>query len=234
MIAGLIVLATVLSYIAAWAIGIPVLVPVLNTAASFPFMVSALRRGDLGDAVARMLIWALTMAVSASACAYARPWEAGRLFLRGEAYRAEMFEWVLTGKGAESTPSRFIPQQAGHAVLFTTLAVGTGGALAMPMGAVLMNQMGTYAGSLASSSSRPAVTLLLAWHPWAIVRIASFVALGVVCSGPLLSRLLRFRIDWADAKRLAGWSCAGLVLDITLKTLLAPTWQRLLLRAAGW
>jgi len=30
------------------------------------------------------------------------------------------------------------------------------------------------------------------------------------------------------------WSCAGLVLDVLLKTLLAPTWQRLLLRSVGW
>ena len=50
-----------------------------------------------------------------------------------------MFEWVLTGRGAESTPSQFIPQQLGQAAVFTGLAIATAGALAMPMGAVLMN-----------------------------------------------------------------------------------------------
>ena len=82
-------------------------------------MVLALRRGDLRLAVARMLIWALTMAVVATLLSYAWPAQTDALFLRGEAYRMEMFAWVLTGQGAESTPSQFIPQQIGHAALFS-------------------------------------------------------------------------------------------------------------------
>ena len=96
----LIVLLTLLSYAVGWAIGLPVLVPILNTAASFPFMVLALKRGDLRLAVARMLLWALTMGVAATAMSYARPAQTGPLFLRGEAYQKEMFAWVLTGQGA--------------------------------------------------------------------------------------------------------------------------------------
>jgi hypothetical protein len=229
-----VVAATVLSYLLAWVIGVPVLVPVLNALASFPFMVAALREGRLRAAVARMLVWALTMGVCATLASYARPWDAGKLFLRGEAYRAEMFAWVMSGRGPESTPSQFIPQQAGHAALFTVLAAGTGGVLAMPMGAVLMNYMGTYAGSLAAASSRPAAIALLAWHPWAVIRVASFVVLGVVLSTPLLSRILRFPVRWDEARRMLMWSCAGLVLDVVLKSALAPTWHRLLLGVAGW
>jgi hypothetical protein len=30
------------------------------------------------------------------------------------------------------------------------------------------------------------------------------------------------------------WACAGLLADIVLKTLLAPAWQRMLLRVVGW
>ena len=104
-----------------------------------------------------MLLWALTMGVAATLLSYARPAQTGTLFLRGEAYQKEMFAWVLTGQGAESTPSQFIPQQAGHALLFSGLALATGGAAAMPMGAVLMNYMGHYVGVLAATSRRPAV-----------------------------------------------------------------------------
>ena len=66
----------------------------------------------------------------------------------------------------------------------------------MPMGAVLMNYMGHYVGTLAAASGRPALTMVLGWHPWAVVRIVSFVALGVILSAPLLARLGGFRIDW--------------------------------------
>jgi hypothetical protein len=229
-----VVAATVASYAIAWTIHQPVLVPILNTLASFPFMVAALRRGQIDVAVVRMLLWALAMAVCATLVSYMRPWEAGRLFIRGDVYRSEMFAWVMSGRGAESTPSQFIPQQAGHAALFAALALLTGGIVAMPMGAVLMNYMGTYVGSLAAAGGRPITTMIVGWHPWAVIRIASFVVLGVVLSAPVLSRIFRFQIERDRARVLALAACAGLVLDVVLKWLLAPAYQHLLLRLVGW
>ena len=234
MAALLIVLSTLLSYAIGWTIGVPLLLPILNTLASFPFMVLALKRGDLRLAVARMLLWALTMAVAATLLSYARPAQTDTLFLRGESYRADMFGWVLTGRGAESTPSQFIPQQAGHAVLFSALALVTGGVAAMPMGAVLMNYMGHYVGTLAAASRHPLLTMVLGWHPWAVIRVISFVVIGVVLSAPLLSRLGSFTVDRRFARMLLLGAGVGLVADIILKTLLAPAWQRLLLRGVGW
>jgi hypothetical protein len=229
-----IVIATIASYAVAWIINVPVLVPILNTAASFPFMVLALKRGDVRLAVVRMLLWALTMGVCATLLSYARPAATESLFVRSEAYRVEMFGWVLTGRGPESTPSQFIPQQLGHAALFVATALATGGLLAMPMGAVLMNYMGHYVGTLAAQSAHPALTMLLGWHPWAVIRVVSFVTLGVVLSAPLLSRFVRFKADLQQARPLVMAASAGLVVDIVLKWLLAPAWQRLLLRAVGW
>jgi hypothetical protein len=231
---AIIVAATLLSYLVGWMAGIPILVPILNTLASYPFMIVALTRGELRLAIGRMLLWALTMGVAATLLSYARPAETGQLFLRAQPYRTEMFTWVLTGRGAESTPAAFIPQQIGHAALFAGLTTVSGGALGMPMGAVLMNYMGHYVGTLAETSARPARTLWLAWHPWAIIRVISFVVIGVVLSAPLLSRIAKFRVDWNASRRLLAWAGAGLVLDIVLKALLAPTWQRLLLRSVGW
>jgi hypothetical protein len=234
MTAAFVVIATVASYALSLAIGLPFIVPILNTLASYPFMVTALRRGRTREAVALMLVWALTMGACATLIAYTAPWRAGVLFLRGDAYRTEMFGWVMTGRGAESTPSQFIPQQIGHAALFTALALASGGALAMPMGAVLMNYMGTYVGSLAAASRHPAAAMLLGWHPWAVIRVISFVGLGVVLSAPLLSRAFGFRTDWKIARRIGFLAVCGLVLDVLMKTALAPAWQRLLVRIAGW
>ncbi len=234
MAAASLVLATVVSYAAGWTIGRPALVPVLNTLASFPFMVAALRRGDLRLAVARMLLWALTMAVCATLLAYVQPWQAGHVFANGATYRDEMFRWVLTGRGAESTPSQFIPIHLRDAVLFCVLTLLTGGIGSMPMGAVLMNFMGTYVGSLAAASSRPALTMVLGWHPWSVIRVVSFVVIGVVLSEPLLSRMFRFSTDVRTSRRLLASAGAGLVIDIVMKALLAPAWQRLLLRVVGW
>ena len=81
-----------------------------------------------------------------------------------------MFAWVMTGQGAESTPSQFIPQQIGHAALFSALALASGGTLAMPMGAVLMNYMGFYVASLAGAGAPLWAVVLLGWQPWAIAQ----------------------------------------------------------------
>jgi hypothetical protein len=225
--AVIVVAATVASYLIAWAIRVPILVPILNAAASYPFMVVALRRGDHRAALARMLLWALTMGVCATAMSYHRPAATDRLFLRGESYRVEMHAWVRTGRGAESTPSAFIPQHVGHALLFSALAVVSGGALAMPMGAVLMNYMGHYVGTLAAVGAHPFALMILGWHPWSVIRIISFVVIGVVLSAPLVTR--RWRVD-APHRRWLMWAVVGLIVDVVMKALLAPTWQRMLLR----
>jgi hypothetical protein len=238
----IIVVATVVSYMIGWLIGSPVLVPILNTAASYPFMVVALRRGDLPRAITLMLIWAATMALCSTTMSFRSPAVTDRVFLGGEAYRIEMHAWVRTGVGAESTPSQFIPEHVWHAVAFAVLTLASGGALAMPMGAVLTNYMGHYVGTLAALGAHPAALMILGWHPWAVIRIVSFVIIGVVLSVPLLVRVARWRgasmqaPSAAQSRHLLAWALSGLLLDIVVKAALAPAWQRLLLRlvtAAG-
>lgn len=229
-----IVFGTALSYALALAIGVPLLVPVLNTAPAFPFMIASLRRGRVGEAIARMLVWAAALAVCATALSYSRTADAGRLFLRGESYRQEMFTFLLTGIGAEGSIRRFLPLHAKHAAVFAALAIATGSVAAMPMGAVLMNYMSYYAGALAAASAHPLRAVVLAWVPWAIVRIASFVTLGVVLSGPLLGRLCGFPYRLADQRRWIGLAAAGLLIDVGLKWAFAQAWRDTIRAAAGW
>lgn len=231
---ALVVTGTLLSYGAAWTLAVPWLVPVLNTLAALPVMVALVRAGRVGAAIAAMLAWALAMAVCATTLAWWRPEISAGLFVNARAYQDEMFGWVRTGLGAESDPRRFLPQHAGHAALFCALSFATGGVLSMPMGAVLMNDMGHYAGALAARSDGPLATALLAWHPWAVVRVASFVTLGVLLAGPLWARLLGCGFAWRRHARLAYAAALGLAIDAALKALLAPWWRELLRARVEW
>src|SRR5947209_7218367 len=96
-----IVALTALSYAVGLVIGVAWLVPILNVAAAFPLMVASLRRGDVADAIARMLIWAAAMGACATAIAYKYPASTASLFLHGDAYRREMFDFIITGRGPE-------------------------------------------------------------------------------------------------------------------------------------
>ncbi len=229
-----IVFGTGASYVVAVLLGIPVLVPILNVLPAFPFMVASLRHGRVGEAVRRMLIWAASLAICATAMSYAAPVETSGLFIHGDAYRREMFLFVLTGRGAEGDIRQFLPQHAAHATIFCGLALATGSVLAMPLGAILMNYMGHYVGALASASAHPWRAFVLGWVPWSVVRIASFVTLCVVLGGPVLARVFRFEYRLVEQRRWVLLAVTGLLLDVWLKWALAPSWRLLIKSAAGW
>jgi hypothetical protein len=225
---------TALSYVVALTVGVPLLVPLLNVAPAFPFMVASLRRGNVGEALWRMLVWAAALAVCGTAISYLWTAEAGRVFIHGETYRREMFEFIRTGAGPEGSVRLFLPKHLLHAGTFCVLALITAGTLAMAAGALLMNFMAYYAGALGSASANPWLAMLLAWVPWALIRIASFVTLGVILAGPLLARVLRFEYRLRAQARWMALAAAGLLADIVLKWALAPAWREMLRGAAGW
>lgn len=224
----IIVFGTLASYLIGLAIGSRVLLPILNVLPAYPFLVHRIRRGRTGEALLLMMGWALTLAAFSTALAYARPERTAAAVFRGPEYRREMIAWVVSGEGRENHPREFIPEHALHAAVFVTASVATGSLLSMPMGAALMNYMGCYVGGLARLSHRPLLVAELAWQPWAIIRMVSFVILGVVLGGPMIARATGARFRLADHRRSILLAAAGLLLDIGLKTALAPAWARLL------
>lgn len=233
---SLVIAVTVTSYIAGWSIGVPWLVPFLNAAWAWWTMARELQQGRMRRAITVMLVWAATMAVVSTAMAafgWSRTRDGGDLFLR-PTYRDEMITWVRTGVGAESLPSVFVPRHLAYAAVFCAASAVTGGVLSMPMGAVLMNQMGEYVGAMAAGSASPVPSVIFGWHPWAIVRIVGFVIIGVVLSGVVLSRLMKFPFRLTAERRWLVTGALLLVVDLILKWLLAPMWSQMLKRFAGW
>ena len=209
LVPAVIVGGTAVSYLVAILIGIPALVPFLNVVPAFPFMIASLRRGRVAEAIWRMLVWAAALAVCATTISYLDTAEAGRLFLRGESYRREMFEFLLTGYGPEGNIRLFLPQHLAHAAVFCALALATGALLALPLGAFLMNYMAYYVGALGAASAHPWKAMVLAWVPWAVIRIAGFVTLGVVLGGPVLGRILGFEYRLRGQARWIALAGAG-------------------------
>jgi len=224
----IVVLLAVLSYPLGLTLGVPALLPVLNAAPAYAAMVILLRRGEVRRAVVVMLVWAATLAVAGTLTFAAWSPPPGALILHGPEYRDEMFAWIRTGAGTEGSPRAFIPQHALHLGAFVALSLLTASALSITMGAVLMNYMDFYVASLARTGAPTWAVVLLGWQPWAVARVAAFSTLGVVLAQPLLKRIAP-GVAPARASRPFVIAAASLLLvDVFLKTLLAPTWGRIL------
>jgi hypothetical protein len=224
LLAAATIVLTVLGYYSR----LPWLLPLLQVVPAYPILVRDLKEGKTSLAVLRMLAWALVIALTVGVLALHAPETGAASVLHGQAYRDEMVRWVRTGAGTESMPSRFLPQHLLHAAAFAALSLATGSLLSLVLGAVLMNYMSFYVGSLLSLARRPGIVLLCGWPPWSILRVIAFVILGVVLAGPFLRRVAGIPFRWADRR---GWILAaavGLVLDAALKAMLAPSWGRIL------
>lgn len=204
------------------------LLPLLSVAPFYPWMVAELRGGRRRRAVLLGLGWALVLGVSATVLFQALPERAEAGVWNGAAYRAEMNHWLETGEGAEGDPALFLPQHALHAGLFAALCLASAGLAGIVMGAALMHYMAFYVAGVAGRSSVPLLAGLAGWHPWSLVRVAAFVVMGVVLSEPMVARLSGRKTEW---RALAPWllaAAAGLVVDATMKGLMAETWRHLL------
>lgn len=229
-----VVLATVVSYPLGLILGGGILLPVLNTAAAYAAMAVLLRRGRRREAVALMLAWAATLAVTATSTFAAWPQDPGPRVVNGPAYRDEMLHWIRTGEGREGRPAEFIPQHVLHLAAFVALSLATASAASMVLGAALMNYMAFYVASLHRAGVPPETVVLFGWQPWAICRVAAFVVLGVVLAEPLLARLKPYSYaGLRSARRYAGWAAAGIAADWILKAGLAARWRETLAAGLG-
>jgi cell shape-determining protein MreD len=209
-------------------IGNPYLLPLLNAGPAWLAMIALVVRGRRAQAVLVTIWWAAWLGAATTILCAADPWgSATSAIVHGSTYYQEMRGWIETGAGCESTPSCFIPAQLLHAGIFSALALVTAGAAAILMGAVLMNYMAYFVGSLAAGAVTPIAATILAWVPWSLVRIVSFIALGVVLAEPLAFALAGGKAPPRRALWI-GLAIGGLALDILLKTWLAPKWPPML------
>lgn len=217
--------ATLVSYPLGLLVGVPLLLPALNTLPAYLLMIALLQKGERRQAVVAMLVWAAALAIGGTVSFALWPRSVDGLVLNGPRYRDEMFTWILTGFGREGRPSLFLPQHLGHLGGFVVLSLATASALSMALGAVLMNFMAFYVASLWRAGVPGWAVVLLGWQPWAICRVAAFCTLGVVLSEPLLAKVRGYRYEgWRAAKPYLLWAAGGILADWILKATFAPTW----------
>ncbi|MFN7966078.1 MAG: hypothetical protein U0V87_10375 [Acidobacteriota bacterium] len=179
-----------------------------------------------------LVVWAFTHSAAVIGLTLWSPERAGAVIPHGVEYWSEMRPFVVDGSGVEADPYRFVPLHLRHLLGFAVLSAISGGLAGLVLGAFLTGYMSYYVAQVMTHASHPLIAGLLAWHPWAVIRVVGFILLGIS-----LSRL------WPERKDLAGWwrtqrgqlaLALGLwSFDLILKTALAPWWSALLRTAGG-
>jgi hypothetical protein len=200
------------------------LLPVLNVLVPFPVMYTLLVNEKRPRAFAAMLFWALCTGVITTWAVVNFPTMAKASIFHGSAYQQEMFHWIRTGEGAEGNPGKFVPQHLLHFIIFCILSALTAGFLALLMGCFLMNYMSYYVGSLIASSSDPMLATIMGWHPWSVIRVASFVIIGVILAEPTICKIVKRDYNYSEIRPWFWAAITGIALDIVIKALLAPWW----------
>jgi hypothetical protein len=206
--------------------GGPWLLPLAAPLTVYPAFAARVRARRYGRAWLLAMAWAALLSVGVITMVAVRPLLAAKGIVHGQAYKAEMVQWVVTGAGKEVTPAQFVPEHLLHLGAFLILTTVSAGYLGLALGAFLMAYMSYFVGSLALATSRPVVAGLAAWVPWSVIRVMAFVLLGVLLARPLLMRQ-----RWPFGRReasLFALAFAGIAADLALKTLLAPRWGLLL------
>uniref|UniRef100_A0A7C1CGJ9 Uncharacterized protein n=1 Tax=Thermofilum adornatum TaxID=1365176 RepID=A0A7C1CGJ9_9CREN len=136
-------------------------------------------------------------------------------------------------EGPEGDPSLFMIPKIREIAVFTALSLASVGLLGLFLGAVLLNYMNYYAGVLILHAKPEHLlsVVLLSWQIYALLRVVSYVFLGVALSR--LSYIVifqhRFTVE-KDVKRLLFWSLIFIALDFLLKSTVANTFYQPLLR----
>lgn len=205
--------------------------PALQATVAYPFFYCGLRSGLRGRVVGWMCVWAVVVAVGVVALSARDPERAETVILRGETYRAEMETWLRTGVGKEGDPARFLPEHFLHVGALVAVSVPTGGFGGLLLGAVLLNYMSYYVGSLTAEAVHPLLVVVVAWPPWAWLRVCGFVLLAVDLVPRWSGRLgiVPFRVP-PDRRLLIG-ALGCLVADVVWKAWAAGIWRLWIVRA---
>jgi len=204
----------------------------------------AVREGRARDAAFLAIAWAAALTLSTVAATARSPQAAFQTIWNAGAFRDDMVRWIATGRGQEGHIDLFLPRVLLEYALVWILSALSLGIAALVLGAFLLGYMNAYVGWVVANAdpSLPALTsALVAWPPWSVARVLSFILAGT--AGALVGwnwytgrRLGAGFRRWEGVKgaegaeyhvirRLAIFSVALLLLDIGLKWWLAPLWR---------
>ena len=196
--------------------------PVLTAIAGyFPFVMEAQVSFARGFLI--LVLWTLVLSLLILWFSRKDPENWERLIWRSRQYSDSMMRWIETGELPEGSPRQVIFFHFKQTVLYSLLAFLSLNFLSLILGSALLNYMNFYVAHLSNRSSRPRLLLWMGWNPWSVIRVLSFLYLGMVVSAPTM--WLLFAIPWRSSFTLFLPALIGLLLDLFMKLTLSRRWS---------
>ena len=193
-----------------------------------------LRRGRMWDGVLDMFLWAIWECGVMITLCYLYPERAQIANWNAWAYWSEMSDWIRTGGGTEGNPMLWLPLHGLHLALLVIGALLLG-LPALLLGVLLLNYMNFYVAEVMLRSSEPLVALMMAWHIWAVIRVAGYITLATALYQLEILPLHR-RWSRGVARAAIGGIVIGVilvVLDAILKWQFADSTRQILQNLTG-
>lgn len=219
---ALVLLLTIAAFFLARWISSRVALPLLVTIAGyFPFALEAQISFARGFLI--LLLWTFVLSVLVLFFSWKEPERMERMIWRAGEYSSGMFRWIQTGQLPEGSTLQVILFHLKQTLIYCLIAALSANFLGLLLGSALLNYMNFYVARLARESTNPLKAIFMGWNPWSVVRVLSFLWLGMVVSG--LSMRLLFAIPWRLSYGLVIPPIIGIVLDLLLKILLSQSWS---------
>src|SRR5262249_6248261 len=144
-------------------------------------------------AFAIVLCWTILLSISVIVLTIRNPARMEQSIWRSRSYSDSMFEWITSGQLPEGSSSQVVLSHIKQTVIYCLAGLISANFLSLFMGSALLNYMNFYVAEFYGKSlSRSGAWK--AWNPWSIVRVVTFLWIGVLVSVPILARILGVQI----------------------------------------
>jgi hypothetical protein len=188
-------------------------------------------RSSTFSAFSVVIIWTLIQSFLVIYSAKRKPDSMKNLIVRSEAYTRSMFDWIETGQLPEGKMPQVIQSHLQQTILYCFLAFITANLGSIVLGCVLLNYMNFYVSQLSARSRNSGIAILLGWNFWSVIRVLSYLWLGVILGIPLASYLVNVAQPFQWVWLVPGF--AGVILDLFLKIYLSNWWRKKLALLLG-
>jgi hypothetical protein len=180
-------------------------------------------KNSVFSAFAAVAIWTLIQSALVILFSFRSQTKMAKLILRSEAYTESMFQWIETGILPEGNSAQVIRTHVQQTLIYCVFAFITGNLVSLIFGCMLLNYMNFYVSQFAARSKQSWKALLFGWNPWSVVRVLSFLWLGVILGLPLVSYVLKMKLEFQFVWLLLG--IVGVIVDLTLKLTISNIWR---------